>query len=322
MYERMDGKGFPDGLKGKDIPVGARALAVVDTYADFNQNPRNSHRKILTAAETLQQLSKHKDTIYDGYMVDLLATIVLGDDLKARILQSKTPILLVDNDAEETTVLELRLLEQGLDVQLARDAAQALKIISENDVDLVVSEVDLAKEGGDGLKLLADVRQLPKGKEITWVAYTRKSDSATIQKVFELSADYIPKPASIDVLSAKIKMLVEQRLSTKRSARGVSGSLAEMGLPDLIQIVFHGRKSGNLRITSSQGNGEIHIEKGNVVNAIWKDKKGEEAFYALLQVQNGEFELDPSFKSTERVIKNSSEALLLEGMRRLDEGIR
>src|SRR5260370_12944821 len=33
MYERYDGKGFPDGTAGKDIPLGARALAISDTHA-------------------------------------------------------------------------------------------------------------------------------------------------------------------------------------------------------------------------------------------------------------------------------------------------
>src|SRR5690606_21941056 len=41
MYERFDGDGFPDGLKGKDISLGARILAIADTYADLTQNPRN-----------------------------------------------------------------------------------------------------------------------------------------------------------------------------------------------------------------------------------------------------------------------------------------
>jgi hypothetical protein len=41
----------------------------------------------------------------------------------------------------------------------------------------------------------------------------------------------------------------------------------------------------------------------------------------MLKLQDGEFGLDPSFKPQARVIQESPEALLLEGMRRLDEGI-
>jgi hypothetical protein len=94
-----------------------------------------------------------------------------------------------------------------------------------------------------------------------------------------------------------------------------------MGLPDMVQVLFHGRKTGKLQIRGEGQSGEIHFLEGNVMNALWGARSGEDAFYAMLKLADGEFELDPSFKATERVINQSAEALLLEGMRRLDEGI-
>jgi uncharacterized protein DUF4388 len=129
----------------------------------------------------------------------------------------------------------------------------------------------------------------------------------------------VNKPANADVLVAKLKAMLDQRASP-RASRGVSGNLREMGLPDMVQVLFHGRKSGSLRIRTRDGSGEIHFVDGNVVNALWGEARGEEAFYAMLRLDDGEFGLDPSFRSTSRVIHQSSEALLLEGMRRLDEG--
>jgi hypothetical protein len=86
-------------------------------------------------------------------------------------------------------------------------------------------------------------------------------------------------------------------------------------------VLFHGRKTGSLRIRGRDGAGEIHFLEGNVVNALWGDLKGVDAFYAMLRLNDGEFALDPAFKPTARLIHESSEALLLEGMRRLDEGM-
>jgi response regulator RpfG family c-di-GMP phosphodiesterase len=325
MYERYDGKGFPDGMSAKEIPLAARVLAICDTYADLTQNPRNPFRKTLSAQDACAAIAKLKGTVFDPNLVDLFRHTVLGEDLKARLLANRSHALLVDVDPEETTVLELRLIEQGFVVKTARSTEQALQVLSEkgSDVDLVVGEVDLGKGGSEGLALLAQARTQPWGKDLPWVIYTRRQEPAVAQKAFELGVlDFVNKPASADVLVAKLKALLGKRVDT-RTTRGVSGSLREMPMPDMVQVLFHGRKSGKLKIRASVGGGggEIHFDGGDVVNALWGEQRGVEAFYAMLKVTDGEFSLDPSFKPGARVIHESAEALLLEGMRRLDEGL-
>lgn len=320
MYERYDGKGFPESLSGKDIPLGARVLAIADTYADLTENPRNPYRKQLSAKEACEVLVKYKNAIFDPHLVDLFRAAVLGDDVRARLIGDRYTALLVDPDPEETTVLELRMFEQGFDVKVARSADQALSILSITDVDMVVSELDFP-QGGDGLKLLADARKLPKGKDVPWIIHARRQAKADATEAFSLGVlDYVTKPAPTDVFVAKLKAIIEQR-AMQKTARGVSGSLREMGLPDIIQILYHGRKTGKLRIRSGSEQGEIHVEAGAVVNALLGAVRGEDAFYAMLKLTDGDFALDPQFKPQQRVINQSSEALLLEGMRRMDEGV-
>ena len=319
MYERYDGQGFPAGRSGKDIPLGARVLAICDTYADLTQNPRNPFRKTLSAQEASAALTQHKGTVFDPNLLDLFHHTIAGEDLKARLLADRQQALLVDVDPEETTVLELRMIEQGFVVKTARSVDQAIRVLAQGETDLVVGEVDLGS--ADGLVLLAEARKQPWGKDMPWVIYTVRQERAVAQRAFELGVlDYVNKPANADVLVAKLKALLAQR-ATSRTSRGVSGSLVEMGLPDMVQVLFHGRKSGNLRIRAREGNGEIHFQDGSVVNALWNEMRGEDAFYAMLKLREGEFGLDPAFKPTSRVINQSAEALLLEGMRRLDEGI-
>jgi response regulator RpfG family c-di-GMP phosphodiesterase len=321
MYERYDGKGFPDGIGGKDIPLGARLLAICDTYADLTSNPRNPFRKTVSPQEACVAIAKYKETIFDPNLVDLFRNTVLGEELAAKLLASRSQALLVDVDPEETTVLELRMIEQGFVVKTARTVEHALKLLGEGETDLVVSEIDLGK--ADGLALLAEARKHPWGKDLPWVIYTRRQERAVAQKAFGMGVlDYVNKPASADVFVAKLKAMLDQRASASpRNSRGVSGSLREMGLPDMVQVLFHGRKSGNLQIRAAEGAGEIHFVEGNVVDAKWEDLKGESAFYAMLKLTDGEFGLDPSFKTTARIINQSAEALLLEGMRRMDEGL-
>ncbi len=319
MYERFDGKGFPDGLAGKDIPLTARILALADTYADLTQNPRNPYRKVLSPAEAVLALATYRGQIFDPALIDLFETIVTGEDIKAKLLSTRYSALVVDADPEETTVLELRMIEQGFEVRIARSIEAAKKMLPTGEFELVVSELDLPD--GDGLNLLADARKASWGKELPWVVYTRKNGRNEAQKTFELGGlDFITKPQTTDVLVAKLKILLEQQVSSKRVTTGVSGSLKEMGLPDLVQVLTYGKKSGKLTIRSGSTGGEIHFANGEIVHAEGAGATGNEAFYAFLAFKEGNFALDPAFVATgPRTIHDSGEGLLLEGMRRMDE---
>jgi response regulator RpfG family c-di-GMP phosphodiesterase len=325
MYERFDGRGFPDKLVGKDIPLGARLLSVADTYADLTQNPRNPFRKVLSPAEAMDVLVKHKNTIFDAAILDLFKALVLGEDMKAKLLANRHRALIVDPDPEESTVLELRLVEQGFDVKIARSCEAARKLFGMDGIefDLVISELELPDM--DGLGFLAEARKSTWGEKLPWVIHTGRQNRADAQRAFELGVmDFVAKPAQADVLVAKIKAQLEQKSQEKGAAsgaKGVSGSLREMGLPDIVQVLFHGRKTGNLRVKSNGKAGEIHFLEGAIANALLGSLSGADAFYAMVRFTDGEFALDPSFIPPKRLVQESAEALLLEGMRRMDEGI-
>jgi hypothetical protein len=118
-----------------------------------------------------------------------------------------------------------------------------------------------------------------------------------------------------------LKQIIE-REAAQRGLGGVSGSLSEMSLPDMVQVLWHGRKTGSLKIRAAGEAGEIHFVTGAIYNALWANLRGEEAFYAMLALSEGEFALDPNFTAPQQVIQDSPEALLLEGMRRIDEQVR
>jgi response regulator RpfG family c-di-GMP phosphodiesterase len=323
MYERFDGRGFPDKLVAKEIPLGARLLAVADTYADLTQNPRNPFRKVLSPAEAMDVLMKHKETIFDPAILDLFKALVLGEDMKAKLLANRHRALIVDPDPEESTVLELRMVEQGFDVKTARTVDAARKLLSTEgaEFDLVVCEVELPD--ADGLAFLSEARREGWGREVAWIVHTHKQGRTEAQRAFEHGAmDFVAKPVQADVLVAKIKAMLEQRTQNgKAASKGVSGSLREMGLPDIVQVLFHGRKTGKLVIKSSGKAGEIHFLEGAIANALFGSLSGADAFYAMVRFADGEFALDPSYVPAKRLVTESAEALLLEGMRRMDEGI-
>ncbi|HKQ71276.1 MAG TPA: HD domain-containing phosphohydrolase, partial [Polyangiaceae bacterium] len=143
MYERYDGKGLPNQAQAKEISLGARLLAITDSYLDLTENPQNPFRKTLSPSEACDVLDKYKGSVFDPHLLDLFRATIAGDDLRARILANRRLALLVDPDPEETTVLELRMIEDGFEVRIARTFEQAKEILQKGGIELVVSELDL-----------------------------------------------------------------------------------------------------------------------------------------------------------------------------------
>jgi response regulator RpfG family c-di-GMP phosphodiesterase len=322
MYERYDGQGFPDKLSGKEIPLGARLLAIADTYADLTQNSRNPYRKTLRPQQACEVLQKYKGTVFDPNLVDIFMNTVTGEELKERLLANRRRALIIDPDPEETTVLELRLIEQGFEVDQARSTEAAMKVLEKGETEIVISELKL-EQGTDGYKLLELVRKKDWGQGLPWVFVTGSAAGTDAKKAFDLgAADYLTKPVSADLLVAKLRQILEREAARGGAKRGVSGSLSEMSLPDMVQVLWHGRKTGALKIRAKSGAGEIHFVGGSIYNALFGNFRGEEAFYAMLALREGDFALDPNFIAPQELLQKSPEALLLEGMRRLDEAQR
>ena len=74
-HERVDGKGYPDGLTGDQIPLGARIVAIADAYnAMLSQRP---YRQELTPDKALQTLQAGAGRQWDAHLVGLFAAWVL-----------------------------------------------------------------------------------------------------------------------------------------------------------------------------------------------------------------------------------------------------
>jgi response regulator RpfG family c-di-GMP phosphodiesterase len=321
MYERFDGKGFPDQQSGKDISLGARILSITDTYADLTQNPRNPFRKQLRPVEASDVLAKYKGQMFDDALVDLFRLVVTGDDIKNKLLANRREALLVDPDPEETTVLELRMIEAGFEVKTVRTAEKALEAIAEDDFELIVTEVDL--QPIDGFALMETAKRSEKGRSAVWVFHSARADREDVNRGFELgAADYVQKPAKAEIFVAKLRKLVETATPKQATRAAVSGSLEEIGLTDMVQILAQGRKTGALKIRSGNEAGELHFVGGEIFNAVFGKHGGDDAFFELLKLKTGDFVLDPNFKAEQNVLQQSAEGLLLEAMRRLDEGVR
>ena len=97
------------------------------------------------------------------------------------------------------------------------------------------------------------------------------------------------------------------------------GSLAELHLPDIIQLISVSGKTGVFHLTDGALKGEIYLNEGKIVHAQNEDTSGEEAVYALAIWRQGEFRFDPGPATEVKTITKSNTNLLMEAARRLDE---
>ncbi|HET8646453.1 MAG TPA: DUF4388 domain-containing protein [Vicinamibacteria bacterium] len=97
------------------------------------------------------------------------------------------------------------------------------------------------------------------------------------------------------------------------------GSLAELHLPDIIQLISVSGKTGVFHLTNGPLQGQIYLHDGKIVHAALEDVAGEEAVYALAIWSQGDFRFEPGSDTSERTITKSNTNLLMEAARRLDE---
>ncbi|MEZ0537253.1 transporter substrate-binding domain-containing protein [Caldicellulosiruptoraceae bacterium PP1] len=76
-HERYDGNGYPEGLKGDEIPFIARICAVADAYDAMTQN--RPYRKAMLKEEAITELIKNSGTQFDPIIVDIFVKILEGE---------------------------------------------------------------------------------------------------------------------------------------------------------------------------------------------------------------------------------------------------
>ncbi len=79
-HERMDGTGYPNGLKGNEIRVESRIIAVVDSYDAMTSD--RSYRKAMTKDQAVEELIKYRGSHYDPTILDAFIEL-LNEDRRA-----------------------------------------------------------------------------------------------------------------------------------------------------------------------------------------------------------------------------------------------
>jgi two-component system, cell cycle response regulator len=170
VQERWDGGGYPDGLKGEEIPLAARIISVCNAYTAMTSN--RAHRKTLSHDDAVAELRRCAGTQFDPAFVEIL-TDVLAHPPPRPAITSNTPAqtadLLASREGAASRRLEAQLSYQsdhdpltGLlnRKRFAEELERVLRYASRYGRPGALLMLDL-----DNLKLLNDIRGHTAGDE-------------------------------------------------------------------------------------------------------------------------------------------------------------
>lgn len=224
-------------------------------------------------------------------------------------------ILVVDDDR-----MILRLAKEALskrngagapayNVKTALNGEDALEIIDQEPVDLVLTDLKMPVMDGYALLALMNNRY----RDIPVIVMTGYGSAEMFEQLKQKGVfDYVEKPFDINELRGKIAQTLDN---------DSKGFIHGFTLANFLQAVQVEEKTITLKITSRGRVGYLHLLQGELINAESQGAKGLDAAYEILGWRDPQIEMK-GLLSKNRVIKKPLMRLLLEYSRLKDEAPR
>ncbi len=199
-HERYDGKGYPNGISGTDIPEIARIIAVVDAYDAMASN--RSYRPAMEQSVVRDQIVKGRGTQFDPDMADIMLSLIDEDtDYSMKENQDDIKnILVIEDDTENAERIKSVLEGEGMyTVSYVADVQNAKQLLNKEEFDLILFDLDISdsalnpadKDIARIIEEFMDICQVP------LVFMSENRDYKEIKHSQEVGAsDYITKPFS------------------------------------------------------------------------------------------------------------------------------
>jgi two-component system, OmpR family, KDP operon response regulator KdpE len=206
-------------------------------------------------------------------------------------------ILLVDADVGIQRLVGPLLRSRGFDVEIARTGAEALKVLSAGDIDLILLELELPDIGGvDFCRRVRRVSQTP-----VFVASAASTESTKVLALDAGADDYVVKPCGSEELVARIRAVLRRTFPEGRERAGC----AQYGDLSIDYDRRHVMRAGEqIRLTPKEfellallarHRGRILTHRG-IVRSIWGPRATEQmdALWVLVRQVRRKIEPDPS----------------------------
>lgn len=218
-HERYDGKGYPNGLIGDNIPEYARILGVADSYDAMTSN--RSYRDALPQDVVRSEIEKGKGSQFDPRIADIMLQMI-DEDPEYRMHQrneTNKRILSVDDEPMNNMIVT-RIMkdEPRYEVVSACSGEEALALLEEQPFDLIL--LDMLMPQMDGLETLKRIRQKFRIPVVIMTADKTLDTSVEFAKFG--CDDYLTKPLQPLLLKEVVHNMTENEKSLYSEIKGKS----------------------------------------------------------------------------------------------------
>jgi CheY-like chemotaxis protein len=234
-------------------------------------------------------------------------------------------ILIVGGSRSRAKQIGEACAARGFVTNFAPHGAAALEAALSDVPDVVVVLDDLALI--DGPKLAEILRANPRTQSTRFVFLGQPQDGPADSGYFD---EVLPDSADADDVGMRVEAILAQRARISEVEREtgadheVEGKLSQIPLTDLLQLFSMNRRTGTIELKRLETGrpeevGTISLREGSLLQSTVGSVDGEKALFRLLAWREGSFAFAPNRVAGAARILTPTRALLMEGMRQLDE---
>ncbi len=309
-HEHYDGSGYPMGLKGREISIGARIINVADAY--YAMTTDRPYRRALQKDMAIGEIRKSAGSQFDPEVVEVFLSIINEEASETTL---KKRVLIFERELNVAAMIKLGTASDDIEVIHATSSIEAISRMRQRNPQVVIADTD-ALEAETFMRFYQTARQtVTAGRHFLLLVPDRE-----YLKRFDQEVEYVVKPIQIDQITAKIRGLLLNMAEPAQpeETRGLTGNMEDFSLTDIIQILSLGLKTAKVEITRDDQKGLLYLLRGKIVHASAGSLQGPDAFFELIKWEKGNFFILHGQTTTDVNVTLDTMHLLMEACTILD----
>jgi putative two-component system response regulator len=188
-HERWDGNGYPDGLRGEEIPLEAQVVGIANRFDEIH------HERPVSESEAMQQLVNEANAgAFNPELVKFFASSLAEEAPKPATTKHMRPraprkprVLCVDDNRMNRELVLSTLADANMELLLAENGRDAIEVLIREPVDVVL--LDLVMPVQDGPSTLKEMREDARWEFLPVIVLTSHRNSGMRQEAIVSGAD-------------------------------------------------------------------------------------------------------------------------------------